>query len=83
MALGRAMGEIEVHAFFPNLGEGYEQVSVLDSETGDTASRWHTDETFLEHPPMGTLTWARSSRRWAGTRSSPAPPPPTRPSRPT
>lgn len=59
MALGRAMGEIEVHAFFPNLGDGYEQVSVLDSETGNTASRWHTDETFLEHPPMGTLTWAK------------------------
>ena len=59
MALGRRIGEIEVHAFFPNLGEGYEQVSVLDSEAGNTATMWHTDETFLEHPPMGTLTQAK------------------------
>lgn len=59
MALGRRIGEIEVHAFFPNLGEGFEQVSVLDSEAGNTATMWHTDETFLEHPPMGTLTQAK------------------------
>ena len=59
MALGRALGDIEVHAFFPNLGEGYEQVSVLDSAQGNTASMWHTDESFLPHPPMGTLTHAK------------------------
>jgi len=59
MALGRRIGEIEIHAFFPNLGEGYEHVSVLDSEAGNTATMWHTDETFLEHPPMGTLTQAK------------------------
>ncbi|MBU3702457.1 MAG: taurine dioxygenase [Acidimicrobiia bacterium] len=59
MALGRRLGEIEVHAFFPNLGPGYEQVSVLDSEEGTVASTWHTDESFLPHPPLGTLTWAK------------------------
>lgn len=59
MAFGRRIGEIEVHAFFPNLGAGHEQVSVLDSEVGNVASMWHTDETFLEHPPMGTLTHAK------------------------
>jgi taurine dioxygenase len=59
MALGRALGEIEVHAFFPNLGPGYEHVSVLDSDDGTTASMWHSDETFLEHPPMGTMTHAK------------------------
>jgi taurine dioxygenase len=57
-ALGRSIGEIEVHAFFPNLGEGNEHVSVLDSDEGNTASMWHTDESFLPHPPMGTLTRA-------------------------
>ncbi len=73
MALGRQLGEIEVHAFFPNLGAGYEQVSVLDSDDGTTASMWHTDETFLEYPPMGTLTHAESApRRSVATRSSPA-----------
>lgn len=59
MALGRRLGEIEIHAFFPNLGPGYEQVSVLDSDEGTVASTWHTDESFLPHPPMGTLTWAK------------------------
>ena len=59
MAVGRALGEIEFHAFFPNLGAGYEQVSVLDSAQGNTASMWHTDESFLPHPPMGTLTHAK------------------------
>jgi taurine dioxygenase len=60
MALGRRIGEIEIHAFFPNLGPGLEHVSVLDSEEGNTASMWHTDETFLPHPPMGTLTHAKT-----------------------
>lgn len=58
MALGRSIGEIEVHAFFPNLGPGYEQVSVLDSAESNTATMWHTDESFLPHPPIGTLTRA-------------------------
>jgi taurine dioxygenase len=59
MALGRSLGDIEVHAFFPNLGGGFEHVSVLDSDEGTTASMWHTDESFLEHPPMSTLTYAK------------------------
>ncbi|MFM8861814.1 MAG: TauD/TfdA dioxygenase family protein, partial [Acidimicrobiia bacterium] len=40
-ALGRRLGEIEIHAFFPNLGPGSEQVSVLDSDEGTVASTWH------------------------------------------
>ena len=57
--LGERFGEVEVHTFFPNLGAGHEKVSVLDSETGTTASMWHTDETFLDRPPMGTLLHAQ------------------------
>src|SRR4051812_34987158 len=57
--LGEQLGEVEVHAFFPNLGDGFEQVSVLDSEDGTRSSMWHTDESFLERPPMGTLLHAR------------------------
>lgn len=59
VAVGRQLGEVEVHAFFPNLGAGFEQVSVLDSEDGTRSSMWHTDETFLERPPMGTLLHAK------------------------
>jgi taurine dioxygenase len=66
MALGRRLGEIEVHAFFPNLGMGYEHVSVLDSDDGNTASMWHTDESFLPHPPMGTLTHAKVLPEYGG-----------------
>ena len=57
--LGARLGEVEVHAFFPNLGPGLERVSVLDSKDGTVASMWHTDETFLEQPPMGTLLHAQ------------------------
>jgi taurine dioxygenase len=59
VALGERLGEVEVHAFFRNLGEGHEKVSVLDSNDGTQASMWHTDETFLERPPMGTLLHAQ------------------------
>ena len=59
VALGERLGEVEVHAFFPNLGPGHERVSVLDSNDGTQASMWHTDETFLERPPMGTLLHAQ------------------------
>src|SRR5687768_2982102 len=59
LALARRFGDVEVHAFFPNLGEGQEHVSVLDSDAGTRASMWHTDETFLAEPPMGTFLHAR------------------------
>lgn len=59
LALAQQFGQAEVHAFFPNLGEGYERVSVLDSDDGTRASMWHTDETFLEAPPLGTFLHAQ------------------------
>ena len=59
LELAAQFGEAEVHAFFPNLGAGYERVSVLDSEQGNVASMWHTDESFLPEPPLGTLLSAR------------------------
>lgn len=60
LRLAAQFGEAEVHAFFPNLGAGYERVSVLDSEQGNVASMWHTDESFLPEPPLGTLLSART-----------------------
>lgn len=66
LRLAAQFGEAEVHAFFPNLGDGYEQVSVLDSEQGNVASAWHTDETFLPEPPLGTLLSARTIPAYGG-----------------
>ena len=59
LRLAAQFGESEVHAFFPNLGDGFERVSVLDSEQGNVASMWHSDESFLPEPPLGTLLSAR------------------------
>ncbi len=59
LRLAAQFGEAEVHAFFPNLGKGFERVSVLDSEQGNVASMWHSDESFLAEPPLGTLLSAR------------------------
>jgi alpha-ketoglutarate-dependent taurine dioxygenase len=66
VALGERLGEVEVHTFFPNLGPGRERVSVLDSDVGTQASMWHSDETFLERPPMGTLLHAQMLPAWGG-----------------
>lgn len=59
LAIARYFGEPEVHTFFPNLGEGYEQITIIDSKLGDRADMWHHDESFLSSPPIITMTHAR------------------------
>jgi len=59
LAFGRAFGEPEVHTFFPTLGDGLEQVTVLDSRAGYRSNRWHADETFLAAPPIITMLHAQ------------------------
>jgi taurine dioxygenase len=44
LAIARHFGEAEVHTFYPNLGQGYEQITVIDSKLGDRADMWHHDE---------------------------------------
>jgi taurine dioxygenase len=58
LAFGQAFGEPEVHTFFPTLGDGLEQVTVLDSRAGYRSNRWHADETFLDEPPIITMLHA-------------------------
>jgi taurine dioxygenase len=58
LAFGRKFGEPEVHTFFPTLGDGLEQVTVLDSRAGYRSNRWHADETFLAEPPIITMLHA-------------------------
>ena len=59
LAIARHFGEPEVHTFYPNLGAGYEQITVIDSKLGDRADMWHHDESFLPSPPAVTMTQAR------------------------
>jgi len=59
LTLARHFGEPEVHTFYPNLGNGFEQITVIDSRQGDRADMWHHDESFLPSPPIITMTHAQ------------------------
>ena len=54
--LARHFGSIDVHAFGRHL-EGDPEVGLLDQTKPeqDGANRWHTDSTFMPHPPFGTI----------------------------
>ena len=56
LVLAQYFGQPEVHTFYPNLGTGFEQITIIDSKLGDRADMWHHDETFLPHPPIVTTT---------------------------
>ena len=74
VALARRFGEIDVHAFGRHL-EGRPEVGLLDQTEPrrDGANRWHTDSTFMEKPPLGSLLQAvqlpaeGSDTCWAST----------------
>lgn len=59
LAIAQHFGEPEVHTFYPNLGEGFEQITIIDSKLGDRADMWHHDESFLPSPPIITMTHAK------------------------
>lgn len=59
LAIALHFGEPEVHTFYPNLGTGHEQITVIDSKLGDRADMWHHDESFLPSPPIVTMTHAQ------------------------
>jgi len=59
LAIAQHFGEPEVHTFYPNLGPGYEQITLIDSKLGDRADMWHHDESFLPSPPIVTMTHAK------------------------
>lgn len=65
LALASHFGEAEHHQFFPNLGPGLEQVTLLDS-TKDRANMWHMDEPFLVRPPIVTMTHAKQLPSYGG-----------------
>ena len=59
LAIAQHFGDPEVHTFYPNLGSGFEQITIIDSKLGDRADMWHHDETFLPSPPIVTMTHAK------------------------
>ena len=59
LAIAKHFGEAEVHTFFPNLGAGFEQITIIDSKLGDRADMWHHDESFLPSAPIVTMTQAK------------------------
>ncbi|WOC77828.1 TauD/TfdA family dioxygenase [Stutzerimonas frequens] len=59
LAIAQHFGEPEVHTFYPNLDEGFDQITVIDSKLGDRADMWHHDERFLASLPIVTMTHAQ------------------------
>ncbi|MBU3599372.1 TauD/TfdA family dioxygenase [Polynucleobacter sp. 30F-ANTBAC] len=59
LAISDYFGEAEVHTFYPNLGKGFEKITLIDSKLGDRADMWHHDESFLASPPIITMTQAK------------------------
>lgn len=61
MAFGRQFGELTVHPFSTNDAETPELI-VFDNKEGNPPPHtdiWHSDETFRECPPMGTILSAK------------------------
>ena len=60
VAYGRAYGELEVHPFTRNVDE-HPEIIVLEStaEKFQAAETWHSDVTFRECPPLGSVLLGR------------------------
>jgi taurine dioxygenase len=60
-------GRLHVHPIYPKHPEAPE-ILVLDSAVTDLADNaiWHTDVTFTETPPMGSVLVARQLPAWGG-----------------
>ena len=56
----RRFGELHVHPFIPSL-EGHPEIIVLenDEKRRPVTDNWHTDVTFDETPPLGSVLHAR------------------------
>ncbi len=66
LAFARQFGEPEgKHPFIPH-APGFEQVAVLNAADGGRADLWHTDVTFAEQPPMGSILHMRVCPEYGG-----------------
>jgi|MEHZ01.5.fsa_nt_MEHZ011519082.1_5 taurine dioxygenase len=64
---GRALGELEVHPFVQHV-EKHPEIIVLDSSPQSflSADTWHSDVTFREAPPLGSVLFGRVIPGWGG-----------------
>jgi len=67
IAYGRAFGELEVHPFTSNVSE-HPEIIVLEStpDNFSSAEVWHSDVTFRETPPLGSVLYGRIIPPWGG-----------------
>jgi taurine dioxygenase len=68
IAFGENFGELSVHPFAPNVSETPELI-VLDNFGDREPNRtdiWHSDETFHDTPPMGTILRAKIAPKVGG-----------------
>ena len=61
LAFGRMFGEVSVHPFVPHLDDMPEMIE-LDNHADNpvlSTDMWHSDETFRDEPPMGSILRCR------------------------
>ncbi len=61
LAFGRMFGEVSVHPFVPHLPDLPEMIE-LDNHADNpvlSTDMWHSDETFRDEPPMGSILRCR------------------------
>lgn len=60
LAYGRAFGELEIHPFSPHV-EGHPEILYIESTPDKfiAAETWHSDVTFRECPPLGSILLGR------------------------
>lgn len=58
VALGRRFGELHVHPLAPNLGPELPEIIALDTSNNRNPVEWHSDATFEECPPLGSILHA-------------------------
>lgn len=68
LRFGRCFGETVEYPFVRGLSEHPEiiEVSKLEHETVNFGGVWHSDTTYLEQPPLGTLLLARETPPYGG-----------------
>jgi taurine dioxygenase len=66
LAFARLFGEPEgKHPFIPHI-EGFDEVAVISAKEGGRADLWHTDVTFAEQPPLGSILHVQECPEYGG-----------------